>query len=55
MKINGTEVKGKDRMQVSQLLRGSRGSALELLLLREGTRLHKELIRDEHRQRQVRQ
>lgn len=53
MKINGAEIKGKDRIQVSQLLRGPRGSALDLLLLREGTLLHKELIRDEIRQPNV--
>ena len=33
MKINGTEIKGKDRLQVSALLRGPRGSAIDLLLL----------------------
>jgi len=53
MKINGTEVKGKDRLQVSQLLRGPRGSAIDLLLLREGSLIHKELIRDEIRQPNV--
>jgi carboxyl-terminal processing protease len=53
MKINGTEIRGKDRIQVSQLLRGPRGSAIDLLLLRDGTLLHKELVRDEIRQPNV--
>jgi len=53
MKINGTEVSGKDRLQVSQLLRGPRGSALDLLILRNGTLIPKQLIRDEIRQPNV--
>ncbi|SEB21334.1 S41 family peptidase [Pedobacter hartonius] len=53
MKINGAEVRGKDRLQVSQLLRGPRGSALDLLILRDGSLIRKELIRDEIRQPNV--
>ena len=53
VKINGNEVKGKDRAQVSQLLRGPRGSAVELLIIREGTLLTKNLIRDEIKQPNV--
>jgi carboxyl-terminal processing protease len=53
IKINGAEIRGKDRMQVSQLLRGPRGSSLELLILREGSLIRKELIRDEIRQPNV--
>ena len=53
MKINGTEISGKDRLQVSQLLRGPRGSALDLLILRNGTLIPKQLIRDEIRQPNV--
>lgn len=53
MKINGIEVNGKNRLQVSQLLRGPRGSALDLLILRGGTLIPKQLIRDEIRQPNV--
>lgn len=53
VKINGNEVKGKDRAQVSQLLRGPRGSAVELLIIREGTLLTKNLVRDEIKQPNV--
>jgi carboxyl-terminal processing protease len=53
MKINGAEIKGKDRMQVSQLLRGPRGSAVDLMILRDGSLIRKELIRDEIRQPNV--
>jgi len=53
MKINGAEIKGKDRTQVSQLLRGPRGSALDLLILRQGKLLGKQLVREEIRQPNV--
>lgn len=53
VKINNSEVKGKDRSEVSHLLRGPRGSALELVILREGTVIRKELIRDEIKQPNV--
>lgn len=53
VKINNTEVKGKDRSEVSHLLRGPRGSALELVILREGNVIRKELTRDEIKQPNV--
>lgn len=53
VKINGNEVKGKERAQVSQLLRGPRGSAVELLIIREGSVITKSLIRDEIKQPNV--
>lgn len=53
MKINGIDIKGKDRNQVSQLLRGPRGSGVALLLLREGSLINKSLVRDEIRQPNV--
>lgn len=53
VKINGNEVKGKERAQVSQLLRGPKGSAVELLLIRDGALLTKTLVRDEIRQPNV--
>lgn len=53
VKINNIDVKGKDRAQVSQLLRGPRGSILELLLVHEGTVITKSLTRDEIRQPNV--
>lgn len=53
VKINGNEVKGKERAQVSQLLRGPRGSAVELLIIRDGSVMTKSLIRDEIKQPNV--
>jgi carboxyl-terminal processing protease len=53
VKINDLDVKGKDRAEVSHLLRGPRGSSLNLQLLRENTSLRKELIREEIRQPNV--
>jgi carboxyl-terminal processing protease len=53
VKINDLEVKGKDRAEVSHLLRGPRRSSLNLQLLRENTSLRKELIREEIRQPNV--
>lgn len=53
VKINGNEVKGKERAQVSQLLRGPRGSAVELLIIRDGSVITKSLIRDEIKQPNV--
>ncbi|MNK05654.1 putative CtpA-like serine protease [compost metagenome] len=53
VKINGNEVKGKERAQVSQLLRGPKGSSVELLIIREGALLTKTLVRDEIRQPNV--
>ncbi|KIO74651.1 peptidase S41 [Pedobacter lusitanus] len=53
VKINGVEVKGKDRTEVSRLLRGPRGTAVDLLIVREGTVIQKQLVRDEIRQPNV--
>lgn len=53
MKINNLDVKGKDRAEVSHLLRGPSGSAVDLLLVREGVLLHKELVREEIKQPNV--
>lgn len=53
LKINNTEVKGKERAQISQLLRGPKGSTVDLLLIREGAVINKSLIRDEIRQPNV--
>lgn len=53
VKINNSDVKGKDRSEISHLLRGPRGSALELVILREGAVVRKELIRDEIKQPNV--
>ena len=47
VKINGVEVKGKDRLQISQLLRGPKNSALDLVIIRDGSVLSKSLIREE--------
>ncbi|MDQ7947465.1 MAG: S41 family peptidase [Pedobacter sp.] len=53
IKINGIETKGKDRAQISQLLRGPKGSTLALTLLREGTTLNLTLTREEIKQPNV--
>lgn len=53
VKINGNEIKGKERNQVSQLLRGPKGSSVELLIIREGALLTKTLTRDEIKQPNV--
>jgi carboxyl-terminal processing protease len=53
VKINQNEVKGKDRAQISQLLRGPKGSTLDLMVIREGAVLTKKLTRDEIRQPNV--
>jgi len=53
VKINGNEIKGKERGQISQLLRGPKGSSVELLIIREGALLTKTLVRDEIKQPNV--
>lgn len=53
LKINNVEVKGKERAQVSQLLRGPKGSTVELLLIRNGAVVTKSLTRDEIKQPNV--
>ncbi|TCC94023.1 S41 family peptidase [Pedobacter frigiditerrae] len=53
VKINGTDTQGKDRSQISQLLRGPKGSPLNLVLIREGAVLNKTLVREEIKQPNV--
>lgn len=52
-KINGIEVKGKERSQISQLLRGPKGSTVTLSLIREGKAINKSLVREEIKQPNV--
>ncbi|WP_199138826.1 S41 family peptidase [Pedobacter sp. ASV12] len=52
-RINNVEVQGKDRNQVSQLMRGPKGSAVSLVIIREGTVLNKTLTREEIKQPNV--
>lgn len=47
VKIAGVEVKGKERSQVTQLLRGPKGSTVDLLIIRDGAVLTKTLVREE--------
>jgi carboxyl-terminal processing protease len=53
VKIDNNEIKGKDRAQISQLLRGPKGSAVDLLIIRDGSVITKKLLRDEIRQPNV--
>jgi len=53
IKINAIDVRGKDRAQISQLLRGPKGTPVDLVLLREGKELTKKLIREEIKQPNV--
>ncbi|RZK53278.1 MAG: S41 family peptidase, partial [Pedobacter sp.] len=53
VKINGTDTQGKDRSQISQLLRGPKGSSLSLVLIRDGSVLNKTLVREEIKQPNV--
>ncbi|MBC7567155.1 MAG: S41 family peptidase [Pedobacter sp.] len=53
VKINDNEVKGKDRTQISQLLRGPKGSLVDLVIIREGAVITKKLVRDEIKQPNV--
>jgi carboxyl-terminal processing protease len=53
LKIDGAEVKGKDRKDISLLLRGPKGSAVDLVVAREGSVINKKLIRDEIKQPNV--
>lgn len=53
LKINGVEVQGKERSQISQLLRGPKGTAVTLLLIREGKVINKSLVREEIKQPNV--
>ncbi len=53
LKISNNDVKGKERPQISQLLRGPRGSNVELLLIRDGSVITKTITRDEIKQPNV--
>lgn len=53
VKINGVTVKGKDRAQISQLLRGPKGTPVTLTLSREGSVLIKNITREEIKQANV--
>jgi carboxyl-terminal processing protease len=53
LKINGIETTGKDRNQISQLLRGPKKSAAELVLIRDGVTMTKTLVREEIKQPNV--
>ena len=47
VKINGVDVKGKERSQITQMLRGPRGAAVNLLVIRDGAVINKSLVREE--------
>ncbi|KLT64505.1 S41 family peptidase [Pedobacter sp. BMA] len=51
--INGIAVKGKERQEISQLLRGPKGTPVDLVIIREGKELSKKLVRDEIKQPNV--
>jgi len=53
VKINGIEVKGKERAQISQLLRGPKGTPVDLIFMREGKEFTKKIIREEIKQPNV--
>lgn len=53
VKVNDIVVQGKDRNQVSQLLRGPKGSALSLVILRDGATVSKSIVREEIKQPNV--
>ncbi|RZK65359.1 MAG: S41 family peptidase, partial [Pedobacter sp.] len=53
VKINGIEIEGKERSQISQLLRGPKGTPVNLMLLRDGTVLNNTIVREEIKQPNV--
>lgn len=53
VKINGVETTGKQRAQISQLLRGPKGTPVSLTLLRDGAVINKSLVREEIKQPNV--
>ncbi|MFN0255061.1 S41 family peptidase [Pedobacter ureilyticus] len=53
VKINGVAIEGKERSQISQLLRGPKGTPVDLMLLRDGTVINKTLVREEIKQPNV--
>ncbi|MCZ4224229.1 S41 family peptidase [Pedobacter rhodius] len=52
-KINNIEVKGKDRAQISQLLRGPKGTPVDLTIIRDGKEILKKITREEIKQPNV--
>ncbi|WP_461789167.1 S41 family peptidase [Pedobacter sp.] len=52
-KINGVETTGKERSQISQLLRGPKGTPVTLTLVREGKTIEKTIVREEIKQKNV--
>ena len=52
-KINNIEIKGKDRAQISQLLRGPKGTPVDLTIIREGKEIIKKITREEIKQPNV--
>lgn len=53
IKINNIEVKGKDRAQISQLLRGPKGTPVDLTIIRDGKEILKKITREEIKQPNV--
>ncbi|RZL60268.1 MAG: S41 family peptidase, partial [Pedobacter sp.] len=53
LKINDIVIKGKDRTEISQLLRGPKGSSLTMVLLRDEKEIKKSLVREEIKQPNV--
>ncbi|RYD80372.1 MAG: S41 family peptidase [Sphingobacteriales bacterium] len=53
VKINGIEIKGKDRAQISQLLRGPKGTPVDLAIIRDGKEIIKKVTREEIKQPNV--
>lgn len=53
LKINEVEIKGKDRSEISQLLRGPKGSSITMVLLRDDKEIKKSLVREEIKQPNV--
>ncbi|RZL48714.1 MAG: S41 family peptidase [Pedobacter sp.] len=53
LKINGVDIKGKNREEISQLLRGPKGTPVILVLSREATVISKTLVREEIKQPNV--
>lgn len=53
LKINYIEIKGKERSQISQLLRGPKGTPVDLTIIRDGKEIVKKIIREEIKQPNV--
>ncbi len=53
IKINGIDTQGKDRNEISKLLRGPKGSSLNLVIIRDGAVINKSITREEIKQPNV--